>query len=238
MQTKSTVEEIRARFDADVERFSKRETGQTALIDARLSLDMIAETAAGLVPNARRFLDVGCGAGNYSLALLEKLPDCAVDLVDLSLPMLERARARVGAETSAPVTVYQVDIRDLALPVEPFDVIVAASVLHHLRTDEEWEDVFAGFYKALRPGGVLFISDMVAHDNPVVQQVMWQRYGDYLESVDGPAYREKVFAYIEKEDTPRSLAYQMEVLRRVGFDDVDVLHKNAVFAAFYATKKV
>jgi tRNA (cmo5U34)-methyltransferase len=210
--------------------------GQTALIDAPLSLDMIAEIAAGLVPNARRILDVGCGAGNYSLALLERLPGCAVDLVDLSGPMLDRAKERVGAATTGAVTLHQEDIRELALAEGAFDVIVAASVLHHLRTDAEWETVFAKFAHTLRPGGVLFVSDMVEHDLPVVQEIMWRRYGDYLRSVGGDSYREKVFAYIAKEDTPRSLMFQLDLMRKVGFSHTDVLHKNAVFAAFFAQR--
>ena len=50
------------------------------------------------------------------------------------------------------------------------------------------------------------------------------------------AYRDQVFAYIEKEDTPRSLMFQLDLLREVGFSQVDVLHKNACFAAFGAVK--
>jgi len=45
-----------------------------------------------------------------------------------------------------------------------------------------------------------------------------------------------VFAYIEKEDTPRSLIYQLELLRSTGFRAVEVLHKNSCFAAFGAVK--
>ena len=241
MSEKSSVEEIRVRFDAEVERFSSRESGQTALIDAPLSLAMIAETAAGLLAPSEdsaslRLLDVGCGAGNYSLALLETLPNATVDLVDLSGPMLVRAKERVGAATQSTVTTYQADIRGLVLPENAYDVIVAASVLHHLRTDAEWEAVFAMFYRALKAGGVVFVSDIVRHDLPAIENVMWARYGAYLVSLGDAAYRDKVFAYIEKEDTPRSLMYQLDTLRHVGFETVDVLHKNAVFAAYLAIK--
>ena len=34
MKRKSTMEQIRARFDRDVERFSNLETGQSATVDA------------------------------------------------------------------------------------------------------------------------------------------------------------------------------------------------------------
>jgi tRNA (cmo5U34)-methyltransferase len=42
---KSTVDEIRQRFDADVERFSNLETGQSATIDAPLAMALVAEAA-------------------------------------------------------------------------------------------------------------------------------------------------------------------------------------------------
>jgi tRNA (cmo5U34)-methyltransferase len=65
---------------------------------------------------------------------------------------------------------------------------------------------------------------------------MWARYGEYLAAQKDLAYRDHVFAYIEQEDTPRSLVYQLDLLRAVGFRSVDVLHKNGVFAAFGAIK--
>jgi tRNA (cmo5U34)-methyltransferase len=62
---KSTVEELRRRFDADVERFSNLETGQSATVDAPLAMALVAEAAAATTPNARHVLDVGCGAGTW-----------------------------------------------------------------------------------------------------------------------------------------------------------------------------
>src|SRR3954462_2650312 len=97
---KSTVAEIRRRFDADVERFSNLETGQTATVDAPLAMSLVTEVAAATTPSAASLLDVGCGAGNYSLKLLERLPNLNVTLVDLSRPMLDRATQRVQPKTT------------------------------------------------------------------------------------------------------------------------------------------
>ena len=63
---------------------------------------------------------------------------------------------------------------------------------------------------------------------------MRHRYGKYLAQLKDEAYRDQVFAYIEREDTPRSLMFQLELLRAVGFSKVEVLHKNSCFAAFGA----
>ena len=41
LEKKSTIKEIRERFDDDVERFSNLETGQQAIIDASLMMDLL-----------------------------------------------------------------------------------------------------------------------------------------------------------------------------------------------------
>jgi tRNA (cmo5U34)-methyltransferase len=233
---KSSVEEIRQRFDRDVERFSNLETGQTATVDAPLALELVAAAAAATTPRARRLLDIGCGAGNYPLKLLERLPGLEVTLVDLSRPMLERAEQRVRTAGGRNIRPIQGDIRAVELGESTFDVILAAAVLHHLRGEKEWRQVFAKLHRALTPSGSLWVFDMVESDLPAVQEAMRERYGRYLESLKGPEYRREVFAYIEREDTPRSLVFQLELLRTVGFAAIDVLHKNSCFAAYSAVK--
>lgn len=233
---KSTVEEIRQRFDADVERFSNLESGQSATVDSPLAMALIAQAAAVTTPGTRHVLDVGCGAGNYTLKLLERLPNIDATLIDLSLPMLERAKERVKSKTTGLVNTVQGDIREIPLGDGRFDIILAASVLHHLRTDAEWNHVFAAFFKALRPGGSVWIFDLLESSIPAVQRMTKERYGDYLTLLRDEAYRDHVFAYVEKEDTPRSLIFQFDLLRQVGFAQVEVLHKNTCFAAFGAVK--
>jgi len=235
-KVKSTVDEIRARFDADVERFSNLETGQSATVDATLAMDLVAAAAAATTPHARRVLDVGCGAGNYTLKLLQYLPDLDMTLVDLSQPMLNRARKRVATATCGAVTTIQGDVRELELGEQSFDIILAAAVLHHLRDDTQWQGVFTAFHRALTPGGSLWIFDMIESSIPAVQRLMWQGYGKHLTELQDEAYRDHVFAYIEKEDTPRPLVYQLDLLRSVGFSQVEVLHKNVCFAAFGGLK--
>jgi tRNA (cmo5U34)-methyltransferase len=233
---KSTVNEIRQRFDADVERFSNLETGQSATVDAPLAMALVAQAAAATTRHARHVLDVGCGAGNYTLKLLEYLPNLDVTLVDLSQPMLDRARERVGQAIAGRITTIQGDIREIELSDASFDIILAAAVLHHLRTDQEWHDVFSAFHRALRPRGSLWVFDLVESSIPAIQGLMQQRYGDYLTRFKDESYRDHVLAYVEKEDTPRPLLFQLDLLRQVGFTQVEVLHKNICFAASGAVK--
>jgi tRNA (cmo5U34)-methyltransferase len=233
---KSTPQQIRERFDQDVERFSNLETGQSATIDAPLVLELISSAAAATNPRAKSVLDIGCGAGNYTLKLLERVAEADVTLIDLSRPMLDRAVQRITGVTRGTVTAIQGDIREVQLPESGFDVILAAAVLHHLREESQWERVFQKLIRCLRPGGSLWIADLVEHSLPVVQALMWQRYGQYLSSMKDDAYRDHVFAYVEQEDTPRPLMFQLDLLKKVGFATVEVLHKNNCFAAFGAVK--
>lgn len=235
---KSTIADIKNRFDADVERFSNLETGQSATIDAPLAMQLITEAAVRLTPQIDRVLDIGCGAGNNTLKLMEVYSKpFACDLLDLSRPMLDRAKERVVQAGVETVELWQHDFRDAELSAESFDVILAAAVLHHLRDDEDWQATFEKILSLLKPGGSVWITDLVVQDTVPVHELMWSRYGEYLEGLGGGQYRKKVFDYIAKEDSPRSVTYQLELLRRVGFAHVELLHKNSCFAAFGAWKE-
>ncbi|MBS1749337.1 MAG: class I SAM-dependent methyltransferase [Bacteroidetes bacterium] len=236
MAKKSTIEEIRVRFDNDVERFSNLDTGQVSTIDARISLELITEAARRIVPSATQLLDVGSGAGNFTLMMLKKLPGLNCTLVDLSKPMLDRALERVAQQTDGEIKIVQGDIRDVKLPADHFDIILAGAVLHHLRDDEDWETTFRKLFNILKPGGCLMISDLVVQETAAISEYTWERYGDYLEGVNGKPYRQKVMEYIEQEDSPRSVTYQMELMKKVGFRSTDILHKNMCFAAFGGIK--
>ena len=233
---KSSVEEIRQRFDAEVAVYSNLQTGQVATVDALLCLNLVAEAAALTTPHAKELLDVGCGGGNYTLKLLQRLPSLNVTLVDLSQQMLACAVGRVQPQTSGTVAAIQSDIRELELGQQRFDIVVASAVLHHLRTDNEWRSVFRKFFDALKPGGSLWIFDLIESSLPVIQAIHWCRYGEYLASVGGESYRDDLFARIIREDTPRSIEFQLDLLREVGFREVEILHKHACYAAFGAVK--
>ncbi len=237
LNEKSSTDQIRARFDSDVERFSQLESGQTATIDAPLAMELITRAAVACTESIQRVLDIGCGAGNNTLKLREVLGgNFAADLLDLSKPMLDRAEKRLRDAGISEIVLWHGDFRTADLPSESFDVILAAAVLHHLRDDNDWETAFRKIYRLLKPGGSVWITDLVSHEVESVHQMMWDRYGQYLSGLSGEEYRDKVFSYIEQEDSPRPVTYQLELLRHVGFPCVELLHKNSTFAAFGAVK--
>ena len=235
---KATLQEIETRFDKDVERFSNLETGQATTLDAVWNMELITDAVASLYPDLGQVLDIGCGAGNYDVKLLQKVrsnPD--VTLVDLSLHMLDRAKERVGALTSGAVHQIKGDFRQADLSEGKFDVIIATAVLHHLRDDQDWETVFRKLFRLLKKGGSVWIFDLIEQNSAPLQQLIYrEKYGAFLTNLQNEVYRDHVFAYIEHEDTPRPLIYQLNLLAEVGFKDIDVLHKNLCFASFVSFK--
>jgi ubiquinone/menaquinone biosynthesis C-methylase UbiE len=91
----------------------------------------------GLVSRNVRVLELGCGTGRVSLPLAERAKK--VTAVDLSKPMLERARSK---DEAGLVTFVLGDIVTLDLG-EKFDLIIAPfRVMQALESDEQVDGFF------------------------------------------------------------------------------------------------
>lgn len=233
---KSSPQEIRNKFNSLVNRYSDIHAGQNTAIDSAFIADLIARIAANVNPSAGEILDIGCGAGNYAIRIAGYLNDTNVTLIDLSEKMLDKAVERLSKITKGKITCIWDDIRNTHLPENQFDIVVAGTSLHHLREESEWDSVFMNVYNSLREGGSFWISDLIVHDDERIHKVLWNKFSDFLVKQGGNDLRDYVFEQIEIEDTPRSLDFQIELLRTAGFRDIEILHKNLVFAAFGGIK--
>ena len=73
---------------------------------------------------ARAIVDLGCGPGNSTEALVARFPDAAVTCLDSSPDMIESARRRV------PLAKFTTGSIEGWTDGGPFDVILANAVLH------------------------------------------------------------------------------------------------------------
>ena len=127
-------------------------------------LDALArKLAAGLdelgVGKGELVLDVGCGTGNLTRALLERLSeDGRVVAVDISPRMVEVAKRKVA---DARVVWRVADARSLPLPDASCDRVICYSVWPHF---EEREAVAAELRRVLRPGGRLHVWHLISRE--------------------------------------------------------------------------
>jgi trans-aconitate 2-methyltransferase len=92
-------------------------------------------------------LDVGCGTGRVTEALLALVPHGRVLALDSSADMVALARERLGDRAQ----VWCQDVLDLELD-EPADVVVSTAALHWV---PDHDRLWARLGQALRPGGAL-----------------------------------------------------------------------------------
>ena len=95
-----------------------------------------------------RILDVGCGTGNLTEVLLERLsPEGRVIAVDYSPQMIAAARAKLGDDR---VDWRVADVSDLELDEKELDRIICFSVWPHI---DDPGAVARRFDRFLKPGG-------------------------------------------------------------------------------------
>jgi tRNA (cmo5U34)-methyltransferase len=168
--------------------------------------------------------------------MLSKIPHLSCTLIDLSKPMLDKAVKRISKQTKGKITDIQSDIRTADLEKDFFDIALSGAALHHLRDMSEWENVFGKLYRTLKPKVCLIISDLIFQNSKLLTDYMFEMYSNYLNRVGGEKFCQDILDKIAKEDTSSSLDYELDLMKKIGFSAVEVLHKNMRFAVFGAIK--
>jgi SAM-dependent methyltransferase len=125
---------------------------------------------AALAPRPGEFvLDVGCGCGQTSLTLAERVrPDGGVVGVDISQPMLAVARER--AKAAPQVSFVEADAQTFAFEPGAFDAIHSRFGVMFF---EDPAAAFANLRAALKPGGRLgFVCWRPIAENPIMSLPM------------------------------------------------------------------
>ncbi|HOU54198.1 MAG TPA: methyltransferase domain-containing protein [Myxococcota bacterium] len=109
------------------------------------------------LPPAHRdtLVDVGCGSGLLTRALMSTRTFRQCLSVDLSAAQLAALRRHLAEEAIEGVWTARADVHRLPLPSESVDCVAGNSMLHHL------PDVLAFLgevHRVLRPGGVLLLT--------------------------------------------------------------------------------
>jgi trans-aconitate methyltransferase len=207
------------------------------------------DLVASLVPaeEGDRFsvVDLACGAGSLSEAVLHRFPHSRVLALDGSLAMREQAAQRLSRYADR-VEFADFDLRTRDwLPRVPADVrcFVSSLAIHHLDGPEK-QSLFGDLVAALPVGGALFIIDLV---EPVNRRA-WIAYGDAWDAIvqqqsleqsgSSAAYerfRDGWNYYREPDvefDHPSGLLEQLGWLAEAGLREVDCFWLRAGHAVY------
>ncbi|KAI9338158.1 S-adenosyl-L-methionine-dependent methyltransferase [Obelidium mucronatum] len=130
----------------------------------RPALDLLMQARISLQQSQRqvdRILDLGCGTGNITPFLREAWPNAAIDCVDSSPEMLNKAKASHDEQLqngpSMNITYHQADFESFQLNQgeEKVDLIYSNAALHWVSFDVHQTLIPRLMKTCLSPGGVL-----------------------------------------------------------------------------------
>lgn len=136
--------EIALRYDHNAERYD----------DATRYNREAARRLVASLPDltCRTLLDVGCGTGFASLAMIERFDVGAVTGVDVSRQMLERMRQKLDAHPQVHAELHVADVRAMPVPEGAYDCVLASMALHWFADRSE---AIHAMGRAVAPGGAL-----------------------------------------------------------------------------------
>jgi tRNA (cmo5U34)-methyltransferase len=214
------------------------------------------ETLCAAIPRpagAVHLVELCCGEGLLSAALLRRFAACRVLALDGSPAMLEAAR-RTAAAVPGAADRFEAALFDLAdrswrsfpWPVHAF---VSSLAIHHLDGAGKRE-LYADLARALAPGGAIVVADLVEPSSPESRTLAagaWdeavRRRALAIAGHLGPyetfrAERWNFYADPEPDpaDRPSPLFDQLRWLAEAGLTGVDVFWMKAGHAVFGAQK--
>jgi len=177
---------------ADWDRFS--DNYDAIFLENPLYVDTIRKMLTQVVgAGGLKVLDLGCGTGNVSAALIEWAADRPVEVV--AVDPSEGMRARCAERFSGVKSVAVLEGHALGIPAEAdsFDCAVSNLALHHVPPDER-AACAAEMFRVLKPGGRLVYADMFTDvdadpRNPVrVKDIVDKIVGVAMYCLDHGAY--------------------------------------------------
>jgi tRNA (cmo5U34)-methyltransferase len=196
-------------------------------------LDLVAEACRRYLPEEAKIIDLGCGTGNASLAILRKIPSARIFLIDGSERMVKVAAKKISC--AHPEAILGCKVADLAksdwddgiegdgLLGEGYDAIVSTLVLEHLPFDR-YKAAIAKCYRRLKPGGWLLAAEGYAEEGSDMQEWFFEEMEQRRKAVD-PELSEFVARLRNEKETHYycSKAEKEEWWRQAGYVQVNVL---------------
>jgi tRNA (cmo5U34)-methyltransferase len=192
-----------------------------------------------------KILEIGCGTGVTTLALLHSRPDLRITGVDISPVMLEQARRNLApalAENRLCLLENDALFCLRETPAETFDIVASGYTLHNFPNDYRGQ-VLREILRVLKPGGVLVNGDRYALDNTVehlkVIQAEVRDYFKVLMEMNLPDLLEQWMVHLFSDESPdrvMRMTEALDLMGKIGYQSVTVHFRNGVNALVSGVK--
>lgn len=183
-----------------------------------------------------RIYDLGCSNGNFGMTLRREMgeTDFALIAVDSSAPMLETYRRRLEEAGESRIDLVEADVREVDFA--PACVVVVNLTLQFVPQADR-QGLLQKIHDALRPGGVLLLTEKVMHGDAALNDLQ-QEFYDRFKAENGYSHLEISQKREALEDVlvPETLDAHLERLQGLGFAGCDVWLKWFNFASIIARK--
>lgn len=175
--------------------------------------DFYAYTASLLpMESGAKVLDLGCGTGLELEEYFNLNPDANVTGIDLSEAMLKSLKEKFPNRT---INLVLGSYFDVPFGENKYDAAVSVESLHHFPAEQK-ETLYRKLFAALKENGRFVLTDYFAESEELEKEYF--RNLKQLKEEQGLSGNE-FYHY----DTPLTVDHEMQVLRRAGFSDVQIL---------------
>jgi tRNA (cmo5U34)-methyltransferase len=183
----------------------------------------------------QRILDLGCGTGNLTAAILYHFPDAEIHALDISADILNECKTRFKENTN--IIYHQQDFSTLDFPENHFDFIVSSIAIHHVKDDEK-RKLYQQILTILKPNGIFEFADQTRGITEEIYQTHIERWK--TEAFKLGSTQENWDMWMQHQadhDYHSPVVWHLEQLKEVGFTNIDVLWKNIMWVIVYSQKK-
>lgn len=191
-----------------------------------------------------RGVELGCGQGALTFAILDRFPRASMTALDGSAEMLGRAtRCLHPFGPRASLAPFELASDAWLSRLEGVDCVVSSLCLHHLPAEAK-QRLFAAVCRRLSGRGAFLIADLVEPQRPEARALFaatWDRAAEaqsLAETGSAALFRQfaahewNYFRYPDPADQPSPLFDQLAWLKQAGFAAVDCFWLQAGHAIY------
>jgi SAM-dependent methyltransferase len=175
-------------------------------------------------------LDLGCGTGRMTGAILAARSDARVTLLDVDRRALGLARERFRETAAGQLDFVAGSFLD---PLPRCDAVIASLSLHHVRDLSHKTRVYRNVFDALPAGGLFLLLDASVSAHPTLSRAVMDRWAHWMgeQGIDDATAREH-FASWSKEEHYQSLADELQALADAGFAHPECFFRRGPIAVY------